>query len=1363
MRQLSVAPAVLALVFTACSLEDDPTAPSGASPSSSRVTTVAALGRAAQDQGYVPGRVVVGLTSGAPVAQLVAGQGAEVERALGPGIMLLSVPAGREMSVADALAQSPFVEFAEPDWFYTVDLPCGTGACAEPTDPSFGFRWDLYNDGWITDGSGADVVPTGGADADLDWLEAFDAVDAVTDSAVIGIIDTGIRGSHEELAGKVMGGYDFFGMTPDWSDDHGHGTHVAGIAAGRGDNGAGVPGIAWVEEVKVSAAKVCGYLYGFLHGCPSSAIADGIRWATDNGADVLNISLGGGTGSTAVQSALQYARQAGVLPFCAAGNEAGPVSFPAAFPECVAVSSTDWSDGLASYSNLGPEVELSAPGGDTEDPNDYSRILSSFYAGDASYAWLAGTSMASPQAAGLAGLLHALGVSDPDQKLTRMTGTADDLGAPGRDDAFGWGRINVYTAVADLVGAPSNQVPNVSFTVACEGRTCAFTDASSDGEGDVVSWSWDFGDGAGSTEQHPIHTYAADGTYAIVLTATDDEGLSASSSMELIVPIPNEPPTASFTSACDGYTCDFTDTSSDPDGSVVTWSWDFGDGATSTAQSPSHTYATAGAFTVTLTVTDDDGDTDEVTATAAPAEPNDPPTASFTSSCTGLSCTFAEESSDGDGAVTSWSWSFGDGWSTNAQNPTHTYPSPGSYAVTLTVTDDDNATGSITDTIAVFEAGEAPTASFTASCDGLSCDFTDGSTDDNGAVTTWSWDFGDGATSTAQHPSHTYAADDTYTVTLTVTDDVGASDTVTRSVTVPSGNQPPTASFTSSCAGLSCSFTDTSADGDGTIAGWSWDFGDGSGSTAQNPTHGYDSAGTYAVTLTATDDGGASDTTTVTVTVTEPNQQPSASFSWFCSDLTCDFTDESSDADGTVVSRSWSFGDGWSTNATNPSHTYPAPGAYTVTLTVTDDDTATGSYSADVTVVEPGDAPTASFTSSCVDLSCTFTDTSSPGTGPIVSWSWDFGDGDTSTEQSPSHAFTSGGTYPVVLLVTDDRGVTDQVTKSVAVPAPNQPPTATFTSSCSGLTCEFIDGSADGDGAVASWNWDFGDGTTSSEQSPTHTYEGTGSYTVTLTVTDDDGDTDGVSKSMTVTAPNQPPSASFTWSCDGLDCAFTDASTDDDGSVGSWSWSFGDGWSSNARDATHTYGDAGTYSVSLTVSDDDGATDIHNEEIVVGERPAASFSWSCTDLTCDFTDTSTDGDGTVVFWSWDFGDGESSFVQNPSHSYAADGTYTVRLTVTDDDGATALTSESLTLTRPPVVITLGASPYKVRGLQKVDLTWSGATAPRVDVYRDDVLVLTTSNDGLETDHIDARGSGVYTYLICEAGSSTCSKEVTAIF
>jgi PKD repeat protein len=163
--------------------------------------------------------------------------------------------------------------------------------------------------------------------------------------------------------------------------------------------------------------------------------------------------------------------------------------------------------------------------------------------------------------------------------------------------------------------------------------------------------------------------------------------------------------------------------------------------------------------------------------------------------------------------------------------------------------------------------------------------------------------------------------------------------------------------------------------------------------------------------------------------------------------------------------------------------------------------------------------------------------------------------------------------------------------------------------------------------------------------------------------------------------------------------------------------------------------------------------------------PTADFSFTTLGLTADFTDGSSDSDGSVVGWSWDFGDGNGSTAQNPpSHTYAASGTYSVSLTVTDDDGDTDALSQNVTVTDGGAGgISLNASGYKVRGLKKADLDWSGANSTNVDLYRDGALITTTANDGAYTDNIDQRGGGSYTYAVCEAGTGTCSNEAVVAF
>jgi len=232
------------------------------------------------------------------------------------------------------------------------------------------------------------------------------------------------------------------------------------------------------------------------------------------------------------------------------------------------------------------------------------------------------------------------------------------------------------------------------------------------------------------------------------------------------------------------------------------------------------------------------------------------------------------------------------------------------------------------------------------------------------------------------------------------------------------------------------------------------------------------------------------------------------------------------------------------------------------------------------------------------------------------------------------------------------------------------------------LACNFTSTSSDPDGSIASYSWTFGDGATSIAQNPSHTYATGGTYTVALTVTDNQGATNSTSKNVTV---NRPPVADFTYSCSLLACNFTSTSSDPDGPIASYSWTFGDNATSAAQNPQHSYATGGTYTVTLTVTDPQGATNSKSKDVTVNRPPVADFTYSCSLLACNFTSTSSDPDGPISKYTWVFGDGGTSALQNPSHTYATGGTYTVTLTVTDQQGATNSKSKNVTVNRPPTV------------------------------------------------------------------------------
>src|SRR5207253_3161853 len=211
--------------------------------------------------------------------------------------------------------------------------------------------------------------------------------------------------------------------------------------------------------------------------------------------------------------------------------------------------------------------------------------------------------------------------------------------------------------------------PTANFTFSCPTLTCSFTSTSSDPDGSIASYSWTFGDGGTSTAQNPLHTYAAGGSYTVTLRVTDNQGAQSAPTSKTVTP--NQPPTANFTFSCPTLTCSFTSTSSDPDGSVASYSWTFGDGGTSTAQNPSHPYGAGGSYTVTLRVTDNQGALSAPTSkTVTVTAPNSPPVVNAGPSETNLvglfyteSATFSDANNDGP-----WSYTitWGDGSSSSS-------------------------------------------------------------------------------------------------------------------------------------------------------------------------------------------------------------------------------------------------------------------------------------------------------------------------------------------------------------------------------------------------------------------------------------------------------------------------------------------------------------------------------------------------------------------------------------------------------------------------------------------------------------------------------------------------------------------------
>ena len=333
---------------------------------------------------------------------------------------------------------------------------------------------------------------------------------------------------------------------------------------------------------------------------------------------------------------------------------------------------------------------------------------------------------------------------------------------------------------------------------------------SSDPDGTIVNYAWNFGEGTTASGMTSTHTYSSEGTYTVTLTVTDNNELTDTATKTItIIPSSTTPtvPDASFTfpSVSQGVNQPATfdaSGSSDPDGNIVSYEWSFGDGSTGTGMTEPHTYTSDGTFTVTLTVTDNDGHKDTATKTIiinpAPTTPTTPDAYfTFTSEnqVVNQPITFdASGSSDPDGTIDNYAWNFGDGTTGTGMTSTHAYSSEGTYTVTLTVTDNDDQTGTAAQNLEIIVDMMKPKADAGEDLvvkDGKTITFNASRSSDNVGIVSYEWEFGDGNTGTGETPTHVYEKGGTYTVILTVTDASGNTDTFILVITV----EDPAAGF----------------------------------------------------------------------------------------------------------------------------------------------------------------------------------------------------------------------------------------------------------------------------------------------------------------------------------------------------------------------------------------------------------------------------------------------------------------------------------------------------------------------------------------------------------------------------------------
>ena len=375
------------------------------------------------------GSIIVKFAPGASAAQRSTLLGAAEQRGTIMGLGARLVRASDPAALVARLNRSAAVQYAEVDKVMRIS--------AMPDDPHFNELYDLNNTG-----------QTGGsADADIDAPEGWDAAGLgafpTTGGVKVGIVDTGIRATHEDLSGKVVDCAQSQGLLVtggsiqegSCADDNGHGTHVAGTIAANANNGKGISGVAFNSQL-----SICKALTGPTGQGSTSDVANCIVYLADKGARVISMSLGGGD-STTLHDAVTYAYKngAGALLVAAAGNDGNAtLNYPAAYPEVVSVAATDNRDQHASFSNANDDVEVAAPG---------VNVLSSYNTSDTSYKTLSGTSMATPHVSGVAAIIFDRNPAQTAaQARAKLDASVDDLGPAGRDTSYGFGRVNLAKA-----------------------------------------------------------------------------------------------------------------------------------------------------------------------------------------------------------------------------------------------------------------------------------------------------------------------------------------------------------------------------------------------------------------------------------------------------------------------------------------------------------------------------------------------------------------------------------------------------------------------------------------------------------------------------------------------------------------------------------------------------------------------------------------------------------------------------------------------------------------------------------------------------------------------------------------------------
>lgn len=850
-------------------------------------------------------------------------------------------------------------------------------------------------------------------------------------------------------------------------------------------------------------------------------------------------------------------------------------------------------------------------------------------------------------------------------------------------------------------------LPQVEYYALSDAKTIVFDGSkSTDADGDVLEYFWDFGDSSFAQGERVMHKYASGGAFTATLIVADNSGQVGNSSERVFTVLVNQSPVAKAGPdliGAPGEALQFDGSQSfDPDGVLTRYMWDFGDGKRAEGVSLTHTYKRAGHYTAKLRVEDNSRTPQNFSVDTVEVWVNSPPVvdAGKDVACSideGVSLT-GKKSYDSDGEISEYIWDLGDGNVVKGKDIIHSYNQPGTYTVKLSIADDAGAVNSAAADKLLVVVNDPPIPLIAiddarvASKEKITFSGKD-SYDRDGKIVDYYWEFGDGESDRGAAVRHAYDSPGRYTVTLTVRDNSGTSSEYRKEIGEVIINFPPSAS-----AGEDQMVTTSdvrfdgrnSGDQDGYITRYLWEFGDGFTSDQPAPVHIYANPGKYKVKLTVTDDSETSsekDSDNLVVIINNLPIADAGTDHIAAPKQEIEFDGGNSfDKDGKISAYRWDFGDGTKGKGEKVSHKYAKPGIYTVTLTVEDNTGHKNAFSSDEAIVTVNAPPVADAGLDVIaapkDKVTLNAGNSYDTDGRIVSYDWEFSDGFKPLQSAKViRVFDNPGVYTASLTVKDNSGASNDRRQDKVVIRINNAPTAqagidVFTNK---PDIEF-DGSksVDPDGDKLSYAWDFGDG------SPVkygvkvkHQYRKGGNYPVILTVDDGLGlknSTNSTSKTVSINEPPKADAGKDTTICAGDVVLFNGlGSSDPEKGVLKYRWDFGDGSTGEGANPAKTYTKGGVYQVKLWVTDDSGLPgneDVDQIAVRVAVSPVADAGQDKVvgvNQSVQFDGSgSTDVDGLVNNFVWDFGDGTTGGGATPIHFYTAPGIYRVVLTITGD-------------------------------------------------------------------------------------------------